>query len=76
MGELDIRAFALACGVLWSSAMFVLGILSMTLNWDVFSSVYIGYKPSIKGILIGAVWGFADGIIGGICIAWLYNKFI
>ncbi len=26
------------------------------------------------GAVIGAVWGFIDGAIGGFVFAWLYNK--
>jgi len=80
MAELDIRAFAISLGILWGCAVFLLGILSRFFDWgtklvETFASLYIGYKPTILGSLIGAVWGFADGAIGGILIAWLYNFF-
>jgi len=81
MAKLDIRAFALACGIIWGLCVFLLGIFSMSFNWgtklvDAFSSLYIGYRSTILGSLIGCLWGLADGAIGGLLIAWVYNKFI
>jgi len=26
------------------------------------------------GAIIGAIWGFIDGLLGGVVIAWVYNK--
>lgn len=80
MAKLDVKAFGLAFGIICGAGMFVLGILSMRLSWgtkivDIISSVYLGYKSTFSGSLIGAVWGFVDGAIGGVLIAWLYNKF-
>ena len=40
---------------------------------EVMSSVYIGYSASFLGGIIGAVWGFADGLIGGAIFALIYN---
>jgi len=36
----------------------------------------VGYSATIVGILIGAVWGFIDAFIGGVVLAWLYNKLL
>ena len=52
----------------------------MVFNWgdtfvSIMSSLYIGFKPTVSGIIIGAVWGFVDAGIAGVLIAWLYNKF-
>jgi len=35
--------------------------------------IYIGYNISLTGSLIGLLWGFFDGMIGGAIFAWLYN---
>ena len=51
-------------------AMFGWGIALV----DAISSLYIGYSPSVLGAIIGAFWGFVDGYIAGVVIAWLYNK--
>ena len=79
MAKLDIKAFGLSLGIVWGVAMFLLGLMVMFLNWGVawvtlMSSVYIGYKPTLVGSIIGGVWGFIDAGIGGVAVAWLYNK--
>lgn len=34
-----------------------------------------GYEITPLGSVIGLLWGFADGCLGGVVVAWLYNKF-
>jgi len=80
MGKLNTKAFGLACGVLWGGSMFVLGIFDTVSTWGdtwgaLMATVYLGYKPTILGSLIGGIWGFIDAGIGGLVLAWLYNKF-
>jgi len=38
--------------------------------------VYRGYTISPIGSLIGLVWAFFDGLIGGAIFAWVYNLFV
>jgi hypothetical protein len=38
------------------------------------SKCYIGYSITPIGSLVGLVWAFFDGLIGGAIFAWLYNK--
>lgn len=76
--KLNLRAFALACGILWGVAMFVLTwwiiVLDGTAGGPTFlERVYIGYTLTPVGSVIGLVWGFFDGLIGGAIFAWLYN---
>ncbi len=80
MAKLNVKAFGLACGITWGAGMFLLGILNMTLGWgglfeEIMSSFYLGYQPTILGSIIGGIWGFFDAGIGGLVLAWLYNKF-
>jgi hypothetical protein len=35
--------------------------------------IYRGYNLSPIGSVIGLGWAFADGFIGGVVFAWLYN---
>jgi len=35
--------------------------------------LYRGYSITPVGSLIGLVWAFADGLIGGLIFAWVYN---
>ncbi len=78
MNKLSVNALGVAIGVLWAAYVFLCGIAAL-LGWGValveaFSSLYIGYGPSIVGAIIGAVWAFVDGYIAGVVIAWIYNK--
>ena len=79
MAKLDVKALGLSCGIVWALGMLIMGILNMAFNWGgtfvvIMSSLYIGFKPTVSGIIIGTVWGFVDAGIAGIVIAWLYNK--
>ncbi|MFH1641173.1 MAG: bacteriophage holin [Candidatus Omnitrophota bacterium] len=79
MAKLDVKAFGLTLGTVWSAGVLIMGILAMALNYGVdfvnaLSKLYIGYNATFGGIIIGAIWGFFDAGIGGVVIAWLYNK--
>ena len=76
----DLKGMALAAGMTWGVGMFLLGLTSTYFGWgtaltEMFSSFYIGYAPTLVGSIIGGVWGFVDGAIGGAVFAFLYNKF-
>jgi hypothetical protein len=80
MAKLDVKAFGLSMGIIWGAAMFLLGLSVMLFNWGsawvtLMSSLYIGYRPTPLGSIIGGIWGFMDAGIGGVVAAWLYNKF-
>lgn len=76
--KLDIKAFAVACGITWGICVFCLALLTYfgyaSEFVELISSVYIGYKPGILGAVIGAFWGFVDAGIGGLVLAWIYNR--
>lgn len=78
--KLDTKAFALACGILWGSVVFlvtwwviILDGASGNATW--LSQVYRGYSVSATGSFVGLGWGLLDGLIGGAVLAWLYNMF-
>ncbi|MFH1783423.1 MAG: bacteriophage holin [bacterium] len=78
MNRLNVKALAIALGSAWAFIIFCVGITSI-LGWgnafvEMMSSVYIGYKPGILGAFIGIPWGFFDGAVCGLIIAWVYNK--
>lgn len=78
MNRLSVNALGVAVGILWAVYVFFCGITAM-FGWgvalvDALSSLYIGYAPSIPGAFIGLVWGFVDGYIAGVVIAWIYNR--
>jgi len=77
LDKLNVKALAFGLGVSWGSAMLFLGWASM-FGWgikfvEIIASVYIGFAPSFIGGIIGAIWGFFDGAIGGAIIAFVYN---
>ncbi len=79
MGKLNVKAMGLALGILWGGLIFLLGLTVMFFNWggawvDLMASIYIGYKATWLGSIIGGIWGFFDAGIGGVVVAWLYNK--
>jgi hypothetical protein len=76
--KLDIKAFALTCGIIWGLVLPLLtwrvmarGGPSAPLVWQ--THFYRGYSLTLIGSLIGAVWAFLDGLIGGALFAWLYD---
>ena len=80
MAKLDVRAFGLACGIMWGAIMLILGFINTFCVWgtgieNVMATLYIGYKSTILGSIIGGIWGFVDAGVGGLVVAWLYNKF-
>ena len=80
MDKLNVKAFGLASGILWSACTLFCGISAALWGYGaawvkLFGSFYIGYQATLGGAVIGAVWGFFDGLIGAMALAWLYNKF-
>ena len=78
--KLDTKAFALACSILWGSAVFLVTWWVIILDgatgdptW--LGQIYRGYSISVVGSFVGLGWGLVDGLIGGAVLAWLYNRF-
>jgi hypothetical protein len=76
--RLDVRAFALACGLLWGLGLFVLTwwiILFDGPSSDptFLGQIYRGYAVTPIGSVVGLAWALVDGAIGGAIFAWLYN---
>mgnify|MGYP001242648749 CR=1 FL=1 len=79
---LNIKAFALACGILWGLSLFLVTwwiiyfephVMEENTFLTFIGYFYPGYTVSPLGSIIGLVWAFVDGIIGGAIFAWLYN---
>ena len=78
--KLNVKALALACGILWGSVVFLVTWWVIILDgasgdptW--LGQVYRGYNISPVGSIIGLGWGLVDGLIVGAVLAWLYNRF-
>ncbi|MEE9125296.1 MAG: bacteriophage holin [candidate division NC10 bacterium] len=79
MQPLSMKGLGVALGLTWGAGVLFLG-LAGAIGWgrpvvDVLGSFYLGFGPSLFGSLIGGLWGFVDGAVGGVVIAWLYNRF-
>jgi hypothetical protein len=77
--KLNIKAFALTCGIIWGLGLFfltwwIIAFEGSTGEPTLIGMLYRGYNISATGSLIGLLWGFFDGLIGGAVFAWLYNK--
>ena len=76
--KLNIKAFALSCGVISGLGLFMLTWWIIVFDGasgepTLIGRVYRGYSISPQGSLIGMGWALADGLIGGAIFAWLYN---
>lgn len=76
--KLNVKAFALTCGVVWGLGLFLLTwwiILfdGATGEITIIGRIYRGFNISPVGSLIGLIWALIDGAIGGAIFAWLYN---
>jgi hypothetical protein len=76
--KLNVKAFALAFGLIWGFGLFFLTWWIMaydgaTNEVTFIGHIYRGYNISPSGSVIGLAWAFPDGSIGGAIFAWLYN---
>lgn len=79
--KINVKAFALACGIIWGLSLF--GITWWIMAFDgathaptLIGQVYRGYSISPLGSVVGLAWGFVDGVIGGGVSAWVYNALV
>ena len=77
--KINVKAFALTCGILWGIGLFgltwwIIAFDGVTHEVTWIGRIYRGYDISPFGSLVGLVWGFFDALIGGAIGAWLYNK--
>jgi hypothetical protein len=78
MTKLSVKGLSLSMGLVWAFCNLLAGWTAM-FGWagkyvDLMSSIYIGYTPTWVGGVIGGIWAFFDGAIGGLLIAFIYNK--
>lgn len=79
--KLDVKAFALTCGIIWGLGLFIItwwiilfqGQSPTDAPPPFIGLVYRGYHFTAVGSLFGLIWAFVDGLIGGAIFAWLYN---
>ena len=76
--KLDVGALGVAFGITWAIGILVLGWIGWLSGWgismiNVIGSVYLGFKPTFGGTILGAIWAFVDFFIGGVIFALIYN---
>lgn len=72
-------ALGLSTGIMWGAFVAFIGFTSLWFNWGTglvapLGTLYIGYQATVVGALIGGAWAFADGFVGGLVLAWIYNS--
>lgn len=74
----NIKAFGLTCGIFWALSVFIMTwwLIAFHAEGDLklLTVFYRGFEVTPIGSIIGLIWGFFDGLIGGLIFAWLYNK--
>ena len=78
--NLNIKAMAIAFGLVWGISLFVITWFIILLEGSsdtttFIGKFYIGYSLTPVGSLIGLMWGIIDGAIGGVMFGWIYNRF-
>jgi len=76
---MNVKAFALAGGILWGFLVFVLTLIETARGAGhtlvLLSSVYVGYSVTYPGAVVGLVYGFVSGALFGAVFCWLYDRF-
>lgn len=78
----NIKALAIACGILWGGAVLLVGFANLICPHygqqflELLSSWYPGYHAtrSFGEVILVTVYALADGLIGGAIFGWLYNS--
>lgn len=81
--KFSVKGLAMASGILWGVAMLGMGLANLLWSsygqqfLQLMASAYPGYHatPSVGEVIVGTLYGIADGFIGGAVFAWLYNRF-
>jgi hypothetical protein len=78
MMRLSVKGLGLALGVTWGAGVLMLGLIG-AIGWgravvDVLGSLYLGFRPTLLGSVIGGAWAFVDGALAGVVVAWLHNR--
>ncbi|MBU1090064.1 hypothetical protein KKF38_04730 [Patescibacteria group bacterium] len=74
-------SLGLAFGVLWGVTLALCVALTKLTGYpgvDFYTplaAIYFGLEVSWLGVLLAAIYGFADGFVGGAILGWLYNLF-
>ena len=79
--KINTKALALTLGIFGAGTVLLVSLLNLASNsyglefLKLVASVYPGYdfNGSFIDVIVGTLYGFADGFLGGACFGWLYN---
>jgi len=79
--KLNPFAFGAAVGIVWGAVVFLYAVGAAYYGYGkelvvMLSSIYPGYSATLGGAVIGALYGFADGLIACYIVALLYNLLV
>jgi len=68
----------ICAGIVWSSVLVVWTLAELPSGEPspyllLICCIYEGFDLSMRGLLKGAMWAFADGFISGWVISWLFS---
>lgn len=77
--KLHVKAFGLTIGLIWGIGLFlmtwwIIAFDGASTEVNMLGQLYRGYTITPMGSIYGLIWGFFDGLIGGVIVAWLYNR--
>jgi hypothetical protein len=82
--RLNTAAMAVAFGILWGACLLLVSVANMI--WPSYgqaflqlcASIYPGYHPGtgVGSVVIGTIYAFVDGLVGGAIFGWLYNLIV
>ena len=77
--RLNQVALGSAAGIVCGAGLFLTTLAVMLLGGGehliLLKKFYLGYSISFVGAILGLVYAFVDGFIGGWLVAFLYNRF-
>ncbi len=80
--KLKPLALGIALGSVWGASVCITTWISCYTGYGhVFLetmalSIYPGYTITPVGSVLGLVYGFIDGLVGGAVLAWVYNRIV
>ncbi len=81
MAKLDVKACGIAFGLVAAAVMFILGAINVLFFWvescrRVVNILYLGYPPTLLGVIFGSLWVFVYAFVLGSSFAYLYNRIV
>ncbi|MEM1243255.1 MAG: bacteriophage holin [Pseudomonadota bacterium] len=78
LSRISVVGLGIGLGAMWCISVLFMGLMAWWFGWGTamvedLAIYYIGYGPSFSGIVLGIIWSFIDGFIGGVILAFFYN---